>query len=308
MESKKGKLTTKISKNIFVALMLLYPLVNFVVFYIVVNANSVLMAFQQTDTKTFQATWVGLENFERFFRDVATIPTVGRYILNSIIYFVVLLALGMPFNMFFAYMFFTKIRGTTLMRGALMIPAMVSGLVTAVLFTRFAESALPVVFDKWFDIQTLSLLKDERYNFVTIILYSLLTGFSSNVIIYCNAMNVVTEEMLEATRLDGATHLQTLWFINIPLIIPTITTFMVTGVAGLFACSGGTLYLFYEYDAPHNVMDLGYYIFTMTKNNQAAKIDYSYSSTIGLIFTAVTMPLVLLVKWGMDKLDPYREV
>ena len=53
-------------RNIFIFLMLLYPLANFLVFYVVVNFNSVLMAFQSTD-EDFNAVFSGFANFRRVF-------------------------------------------------------------------------------------------------------------------------------------------------------------------------------------------------------------------------------------------------
>ena len=49
-------------KNIFIILMLLYPMLNFVVFYVLVNFNTILLAFQKTDVN-FNNVWVGFDNF-----------------------------------------------------------------------------------------------------------------------------------------------------------------------------------------------------------------------------------------------------
>lgn len=296
------------SDKIFIFLMLLYPLINFIIFYVYVNANSVLMAFQETDLKTFKSAWVGIKQFERFFNEIANSHLIGLYIKNALLYFIITLIIGFPFNMLFAYMFFIKIKGTTAFRMMVMIPAMISGLVTAMLFTQFAENAVPSLFMDLFGIETATLLKDLRFNFGVIVVYSLLTGFSSQVIIYCNAMNSISDSLVEAAQLDGASHVQILLHLCVPNIFPTITTYMVTGVAGIFACSGGILYLFYEYNAPSNVTSLGYYIFTMTKNNDMSRVDYSYSSAISLIFTIITLPLVMITKYLFERFDPNREV
>lgn len=304
-DSKKKKLKRK--QYVFIALMLLYPLLNFVLFYICTNVNSILMAFQRTDTKTFQSVWCGFDNFTKLFRDLSLGGSMRGYIINSIVLFSVTLIVGMPFNMLFAYLFFIKVKGVTAWRMMIMIPAMISGLVTGMLFTKFCESALPILFEKWFNIKTLSLLLDDRFNLQTLILYTLFTGFSSQVIIYANAMNSVSDSLVEAAMIDGATHAKILWKICIPMIMPTIQTYMVTGVAGLFAVSGGTQYVFYQYSAPDKVTTLGYYLFTITKNSNSSLIDYSYSSAVSLFFALVTAPLVYLVKYLFDRLNPMED-
>ncbi len=305
VQTKKRKFNRK--DSIFIILMLAFPLANFLVFYVGINFNSILMAFQETNTQTFQSEWVEFAQFEKFFKAFSESPQLGTYIKNALLYFFITLIIGFPLNMLFAYMFFIKVRGTTALRLMIMIPTMISGLTLAMLFSKMAEYALPTLLNDWFGIETVTLLKDERYNFQTIILYTLITGFSSQVIIYSNAMNAVDDSIVESAKLDGATNLRILLSICVPMIYSTITTYMVTGVAGIFACSGGVFYQFYEYGAPENITPLGYYIFTLAKNNKSAALDYSYSAAISLLFTLITFPCVLLVKYIMEKFDPMRE-
>lgn len=307
MMQENSKKNLKKRNYWFVYLMLLYPLLNFVVFYVCVNANSIIMAFQHTDTTTFRSEFVGLDNFRRMFKDLSMGTGISKYVGNSLLMFFFSLLTGMPFNMLFAYFFFIKVRGSTAWRMMIMIPAMISGLVTGMLFTKFCENALPVLFEKWFGIKTLSLLLDTRFNMPTFLLYTLFTGFSSQVIIYANAMNSVSDEMVEAAMMDGASHATILWKVCIPMIMPTIQTYMVTGVSGIFAVGGGIQYVFFQYNAPENLTTLGYYLFTITKNNKSAVLDYSYSAAVSLFFALVIAPFVFLVKWLFDKFNPMED-
>lgn len=50
-EAKKRFRNKKLREYLFIYGLLAYPLLNFIVFYVIKNANSVLMAFQNTDTK-----------------------------------------------------------------------------------------------------------------------------------------------------------------------------------------------------------------------------------------------------------------
>ena len=69
---------------------------------------------------------------------------------------------------------------------------------------------LPALFKKAFGIETVSLLRDERFNFQTLIAFNIFTAFGSNVILYTNAMSSVDGAIYEAAKMDGATNLQTL--------------------------------------------------------------------------------------------------
>lgn len=290
-------------RNIFIFLMLLYPLANFLVFYVVVNFNSVLMAFQSTD-EDFNAVFSGFANFRRVFETLGANGYLFQYAGNSLFFFGITLVIGFPLNMLFAYMFYMRMPGTPFFRFCLLLPAMVSGLVTAMLYSKFATFALPPLFKEWFGVETVSLLKDTRYNRWFLVLYQLFIGFSSNVIIYTNAMNQVDDSAVEAARVDGASNLRILTQVVMPIIYPTIVTFMVTGVSALFS-GDASAYLFYEYSAPQNITTVGYYIFRLSKDS--ASLDYSFAAAIGLVFTLITFPLTMLVKYLLDRIDPMRE-
>lgn len=296
----------KVREYVFIYGLLAYPLLNFIVFYVITNANSILMAFQRTDTSTYQSVWVGLENFRLIAADLFENKALLGYVGRSAAFWFITTAVGMPLNVFFAYMFMIKMRGTSVLRFAIMIPTVISGLVMAMLFSKFAENALPVLFDKLFGVKTVSLLRDERYNFVTLIVYMLITGFSYNVLIYMNGMKGAGESLYEVARLEGATHLQTIWYVCVPTLYPILTTFIVTSVPGIL-CGDPGLYQFYEYGAPESVMTSGYYLFIKTKNSDPTVVDYSYASAMGLTFTAVSLPLTLLVRYLMDRYDPNKE-
>lgn len=304
--SKNTKINIKnllSTRNIFIFLMLLYPLVNFIIFYVVVNFNSILMAFQRTDSE-FNTTFVGWDNFRRVFEELGSNGSLFAYAGNSLFFFFASLIVGFPLNMLFAYMFFLKMRGTSFFRFCILLPAMVSGLVTAMLYSKFAEYALPVLFEKWFGIETISILKDVRFNKAFLLIYMLFMGFSSNVIIYTNAMNTIDDSVIEAARVDGASNISILLRIVMPAIYPTIVTFMVTGVAGIFTLDASA-YLFYEFTAPSNVRTIGYYILVLTKKTDS--LDYSFAATIGVVFTLISFPLTMLVKALLDRFDPTRD-
>lgn len=301
-----NKKQIKRRRYLFVALLLAYPLANFIVFYLWNNINAFLITFQRVDSVTFDKYWCGLDNWTRMFRDLKAEGQLLEYAFRGA-YFWLLSLIGMPFNLLFGYILFIKVRGSTAYRMALMIPAMVSGLVFGMLFGQLAENVLPLLMQKTFGIETLSLLLDPRYNIPTVIIYSFFIGFSGTILIYMNSMRAATDEIIEAARMDGATHLKIFWHICCPVSIPTIQALIVPAVATMFAPSGGIYYVFFQYNAPENLTTLSYYIFTLTKNYKATQIDYSYSGTLTLFFSLIMLPLVFLVKYLFDRFNPMRE-
>ena len=56
------------------------------------------------------------------------------------------------------------------------------------------------------------------------------TGFNS--IIYLAALSSVDVSMYEAAKVDGASKLQKIWFIDLPSILPTIIILLILNAGG----------------------------------------------------------------------------
>lgn len=186
-----------------------------------------------------------------------------------------------------------------------MTPSLLSGMVVSLLFLRFCETALPDLILKIFKVKIGNLLQQESTAMPTIIFYTLWTGFTTSLIYYPNAMNAIDNSVLESAMLDGASTLQELVFIIIPLIHPTITTMIVSNIPAIFTNSG-PLFAFYYRQAPHYTMTMGYYLFTETLYGSGEQA-YPFLSALGFLLSAVTLPLVYLVKWLFDITDPMKD-
>ena len=73
----------------FIGIVLVYPLLLFAVFYIIVNFNSFLLAFQRVDID-YQYTFNGFENFRQVFSDLVSNSnkTLSYAVRNSFLLFI----------------------------------------------------------------------------------------------------------------------------------------------------------------------------------------------------------------------------
>ena len=110
---------------------------------------------------------------------------------------------------------------------------------------------------------------------------------------------------LESAMIDGATALQELRHIILPLIHPTIMTLIITNLPAILTNSG-PLFAFYYRDAPPYAMTMGYYLFTETMYGEGV-FGYPYLSALGFMLSAVTLPIVYFGKWLFEITDPMRE-
>ena len=83
------------------------PLIQFLIFYVFVNINSILMSFKTYGTQG--VTW-GFDNFRRIFSK-QDFPTVLNSLRNSGIFFLVRVFIGMTLGLLFSYYIFKKMPG-----------------------------------------------------------------------------------------------------------------------------------------------------------------------------------------------------
>lgn len=298
-----GMSKAKLMKNIFLTIMLVYPLTQFLVFFVYMNFNNIMLAFKayRTDGSTY---WVWFENFKNVFIGIDA-ELIRISFFNNLTMFFITWFIGMPLNILFGYYLYKKKFGHGVIRIIYMLPNMVSGVVMSLLFMKLIENGLPTFFRSHFDWVMPNLIKSNEYAFGVQVFYSLWLGFSSSIIIYSNAMFSIDEGIIEAGRIDGTTPITELCLIVVPMIFPTLSTYIITGVASIFTLSG-SLYLFYGLnDVPHDTYMMGFYMFKIAMVGDLTA--YPQASAMSVLITVVTVPLTLLFRAVLDRIDPMRD-
>ena len=297
----------KVRKYGFMASILAYPLLLFVIFWLFVNVNSIFMAFQ-SETITGETTFVWFDQFGEFVNKVFSDgDIVNVAFFNSLIVYAINLVICMPLYILFSYLLFAKIPGTKLIRSIVMIPQIVSSMIISLLFKKFVDNALPAIALELFGVEEFPLLlNDADYVFQTMIFYMIWISFAFNLLVYTNAMNEVPEEIMESAHLDGVCNMfQELYYILLPSIWPTLTTFLVTGFAGILG-NAGPLIAFYNTNAPAETYLMGYYytVQVLLGNTQS----YNMLAAGGLLMTAIVAPLTFLLRWALEKYGPREDL
>ena len=286
---------------LFIASVLFIPLLMFLIFYVYINLQNFGLAFQSIDYYG-NKTWVGLENFKDFFDGLKNDSQVGLSVKNSLKIWALSFGISMPLYLIFSYYIFRKYIGAGPFSIIVMLPEVISGFVFALIYSKFVETALPSLMKSWYSVEKFpQLIFDERYAFGNNIFYSIWLSFGTSTLIYSNAMRAIDDEIFESARLDGASDSQEFFHIVLPLIWPTLSTFIVTGVGGMFTASG-SLMAFYMMDAPPSIWGFGYYISRMVKTDTSMG-SYSLIAASGLAVSLMTIPITFTVKWLTEKLD-----
>lgn len=298
-------LNKKTKKTIFYCLMVALPLLQFFVFYICVNINSILLSFK-TITKEispdgslyYAETFIGFNTFKEVFGKLFSEemrPVWG----NTLTAYFSSLLLGTTCSLLFSYYIFKKFLGASLFKVLLFLPSVVSGLVLIVMYRYFVVDVLSTIFPKMPD-----LLDASNSNaFYTLLVFSLWTGFGTAIMMYVGGMNNISESILEYAQLDGVNPLQEFFHIVLPMIFPTLTTFIVVGLAGVFT-NQMRLFDFYGNTAELYLQTMGYHLYAGVQRAGSDITKFPYFAAMGLTFTLITVPVTLFVRWAMQKYGP----
>ena len=92
--------------------------------------------------------------------------------------------------------------------------------------------------------------------------------------------------------------------IVIPLVFPTLRTFLITGITAIFISDMG-LFSFYGTGADPSLYTFGYYILRGARTATIA--EYPYFATVGVVISLFAIPITLLIRKLLNKFGPSVE-
>ena len=284
----------------FYILVMALPTIQFLIFYLYVHIDSFLLPFQSYDLANGTMEWT-TKNFDLAFEALFSKNIMHGFSLNLMSYGISLL-ISMPLSLLFSFYIYKKNFGSKFFRVVLYLPSIISSLVFVIIYQNFIERALPTL---WFDLtgeKIKGLIEDATTRIPSLIFFGIFMGFGSNVILYTNAMLGISDEMVDAAKLDGAVGIKEFIYITVPAIWGTFSVFFINGLMTIFS-SDLNAYAFFGPTAPNNVQTYGYYIFVETK--KAINIaDYPDLAAMALLVSLVVIPLVLIVRKLLKKFGP----
>ncbi len=288
--------------NVFYASIVALPLLQFIVFYVVVNFNSFLMAFQSYDNSTGKAvigfTW---DNFAYFF-DKTVISDLWLCIRNSLLYLALNIVICVPVSLLFSYYVYKKFLFSEFFKVILFLPSIVCSTAMVIFYKYFVNEGLSSMFGG----AVIGPVYNPKQQTVLLVFYLLMT-FSANILLYINAMSQTPDSVVEASKIDGASEIGTFIHVIVPQIWGTIVSIIVIFLAW-FATNQAYLFTFYGFNANREYQTIGYYLFNMVQDGRFTGTSleqmYRKASALGLMFTAIVAPVTILVRNLMLKYGP----
>ncbi|MBQ1210656.1 MAG: sugar ABC transporter permease [Clostridia bacterium] len=294
-------------RTLFAMLLISWPLFMFI-FSQVINANMFYMAFHNYARAGTDPRFVGFDNFKgvmQMFDESRVINEWGA-VKNSIEVGFITLFINAPISLLFAYLIFTKVPFYKQIRALLYLPCVTSAVVLVLVFRNFFDydGALHSIYhmlgvgDK-FPVNGWFVLGPA---WKAIQIFNVWTGFSTNMLFFLSSMNRVSDDFVEAAKLDGATEPQIFFKIVLPLISPTVITMMTIALASVFGWGGISL-LFLDAGAANQ----GAGAIGLSMLNLAKSRNYGMGSAYGVCLTLIGAPITLLFRALGRKLSTSEE-
>lgn len=301
----------KKSDLIFYCALLVWPVLQFLIFYVYVNFNSFFLAFKDIELVPGKG-YVSKPSVQAF-KDLFTLlqtKEIREAALTSILVYGLTLVVVTPLGLLFSYYISKKLFASGFFRVMLFLPSILSSVVMVTIYTYFVNNALPNMLEDFFGMKDVMpfLSRPKKIKFVMVFIYNFIVGFGVSVLMYANAMSAISPEVMEAAKLDGATGIKEFLHVSLPMIFPTLSVFLVTGIASIFT-NQYNLYSFFSNQTDPPFQTFGYYMYVNTMKVQA-KMDmsgYPQLSALGLAMTFVAVPLTYLVKWLLEKFGPSED-
>jgi len=212
------------------ALFALLPLVIFCVVLVYPFAQGLYLTFTNWDGFAHDK-YVGFANYAKSFDDPefwTTLSFTFKYVLVSIIA-INAVAFGL------ALLVTAKLKSSTMFRTFFFVPNLIGGVVLGVIWQFIFNTALVSISGKmgWSLFQS-SWLGETNTAFWALIIVTVWQSSGYMMIIYITGLISIDQDVLEASRVDGASALRTLWSIKMPLMAQAFTISLFLSLRGGF--------------------------------------------------------------------------
>lgn len=245
--------------------------------------------------------FIGLDNFARIMRDGQfwdSVKNTGVYALGKLV-------ITIPLSLILAIILNRKWRGRSLFRAIFYLPTIFSASVMAIVFF--------IIFNSYNGILNQLLLKyhiisspigwlDANHAMLTTIIIAIWGAVGNYMLLFIAGLQSIPEELYEAASLDGASELQKLRNVTIPLLGPVMQ--MIIMLAITTALKGYESIMVLTEGGPYGKTEVMYLylfklLFPVSADTQSLQ-QLGYGSAVGFT-TALIVGAVTLIYFQISK-------
>ncbi len=281
----------RIKPNLILYLFMI-PVIIYAITFWYAPMFGLVMSFQRYNPgKGFlHSDWVGLYNFRRFFNSYMSLSLIQNTLSLSLYYFIANIPIPIMLALSFRYApsaRFAKVTQTISYAPHFISTVVMVGMLNIFLsprtgFVNFILEALGG--------ERINFMAEAQYFHHIYVLSGIWQGAGWSSVMYTAALAGVDPSLHEVARVDGASLLQRIWYVDLPVIAPTFIVLQILGVGSLLNVGYEKAYLMQN---PGNI-SASQIISTYTYSMGILKSEYSYTAAIGLFNNVINFILLML--------------
>jgi multiple sugar transport system permease protein len=258
----------------------------FTVFFLLPVAGAFVLAF--LDYRPMRVSWVGLDQFERVFRD----ELFGRALRNTSIYTVGVVTFWLGKALLIAYLIDPLSKGwQTFFKSAFYLPGVTSAIIISLIWLWIFNPAFGLLnaFVALFGMEPVSWLGNTRTALPSLMAMQVIMGGGSSIVLLSAAMSRIPRDLYEVAIIDGASRGRVFTQVIVPLIQPTLLYLVVTGTINTFQVFE-SVYVMTQGGPQFSTTTVVYRIYT----SAFQRFDLGYASAQAVVLFAITLVLAAI--------------
>ena len=312
------KLVDKIKNNysrlerkdfLFAYLVVLFPVLQFLIFWVYVNFSSILFAFQDNFGN------FTLVNFEMVYKGFISKDmfgiNLGASLMRSFTLWIIGEGLIFPITLVTTYVLTRKLLGHYVFRICYIIPSLMGAVMWSQLICYLVQwdgAITQLVGLLGFELPEMALRNGlfgaAETAFPTIVSIKIVMGLVGNNAVLTGAFSRVPDELYESAELDGASFWTTFIQIAVPCVWSTIATLLTFSLCSVFTADYN-VFLFTGGNGSNDTATVGFMLYKITLNiseSTSGTPYYGYPAALGVFLTCITLPVVLIGRNLVEKI------
>ena len=283
-------------------LLLCLPLMLYLLVFNYVPMFGIVIAFKDyTPIKGILGSeWVGLRNFEYFFKTSA-----GPIIFKTIAYNLGFLFLGIALGVLVALLMFEldNKKEIAYFQTAMSLPRTISYVIVAYIVYALLsyDNGLVNHIISAFGSEPILWYNEPKYWPLILTVTSCWKGVGVGSILYYATLTGIDAGLYEAAALDGANRLKQTWYVSIPHLLPVISIMLITGVGGAL---GGDQALFYQVPKDSPLLYSTTDVLSTYVQRGVLEGNFAITAAVGLFQNIVGLVLLLVTNGIIKKISP----
>lgn len=225
--------------------------------------------FSFTNWNGITSHWIGISAYRRLFTD----PTFWRVLLNNgALLLSISIALLLP--LVIAFLLTQRVLGWRLFRAIYFLPTALSWVVIGMVAMRFFNG----------------MLSGQVSALIAVLLTFIWSVFGTNTVIFVTGMATMDESFYEAARIDGATGLQVIRYITLPLLKRFLQFAFITTLITAFTALFSLIFIMTGGGPGYGTTTLEFFIYQEAFSSG----NFGYAATLGVVLFLIVFVISIV--------------